>query len=102
MGTGCKKDDGKAVIKQQSADENYNWDSCRSVKVGTKAISETRSTASKLKNALPFSSKLNTSFDCKSASTFWLVVAYVDWISQADSTTEIFATAITLTEVIIN
>jgi hypothetical protein len=35
-----------------------------------------------------------------SASTFWLIVAYVDWISQADSTTEIFVTAITLAEVI--
>jgi hypothetical protein len=37
------KDDGDAVIKEQSANENYNWDSCRSVKADLKAISETRS-----------------------------------------------------------
>ncbi len=53
-------------------------------------------------NALPFSGKSKTSFGCTSASTFRLVVAYFDLIPQADSTTEIFATAITLTEVIIN
>jgi hypothetical protein len=80
------KDDGEAVVKRQTANENYNWDSCRSVKAGTKAISETRSIASKSKNALPFSGKSKTSFDCTSASTFRLVVAYVDWISHADST----------------
>jgi hypothetical protein len=70
------------------------------VKEDTKAISETRSIASKSKIALPSSGKSNTSFDCKSAFTFQLVVAYVDWISHADSTMEIFATAITLAEVI--
>ena len=77
------KDDGDAIIKQQSANENYNWDSCRSVKADTKAISETRSIPSKSKNALPFNGKSKTSFDCTSASTLWLVVAYFDWISQA-------------------
>jgi len=51
-----------------------------------------------IKNALPFSGKSKASFDCTSASTFQLVVAYFDWISQADSMTEIFATAITLAE----
>jgi hypothetical protein len=95
-----EKDDGDAIIKQQSANENYNWDSCRSVKADTKAISEMRSIPSKSKNALPFNGKSKTSFDCTSASIFRLVVAYFDWISQADSTTEIFATAITLAEVI--
>jgi len=86
------KDDGKAVVKRQSANDNCNWDSCRSVKADTKAILET--------NALPFSGKSKTSFGCTSASTFRLVVAYFDLIPQADSTTEIFATAITLAEVI--
>ena len=61
------------------------------MKEDTKAISETRSITSKSKIALPFSGKSNSSFDCKSAFTFQLVVTYVDWISQADSTTEIFA-----------
>ena len=49
-----------------------------------------------IKNALPFSGKSKASFDCTSASTFQLVVAYYDWIPQAASMTEIFATAITL------
>jgi len=70
------------------------------VKADTKAISETRPIPSKSKNALPFSGKSKASFDCTSAFTFWLVVAYFDWISQADSMMEIFATAITLAEVI--
>jgi hypothetical protein len=68
------KDDGDAVIKQQSANENYNWDSCWSVKADTKAISEMRSIPSKSKNALPFNGKSKTSFDCTSASTFQLIV----------------------------
>ena len=56
------KDNGKALAKQHSANDNCNWDSCWSVKADTKAIFET--------NALPFSGKSNTSFDCTSASTF--------------------------------
>jgi hypothetical protein len=75
------KDDVKAVVKRQSANDNCNWDSCRSVEADTKAILET--------NALPFSGKSKTSFDCTSASTFQLVVAYYDWIPQAASMTEI-------------
>jgi len=35
------KDDVKAVVKRQSANDNCNWDSCRSVEADTKAILET-------------------------------------------------------------
>ena len=69
MGMGCKEW-WWSCCQASICIWKLNWDSCRSVKEDTKAISETRSIASKSKIALPFSGKSNTSFDCKSAFTF--------------------------------
>jgi hypothetical protein len=54
-------------------------------KVETKAITEMIAARSKSNNALPFGGKSNKSFDNKSSSTFQLVVASVDWISNVIS-----------------
>jgi hypothetical protein len=54
-------------------------------KAETKAITEMIATTSKSNNALPFGGKSNKSFDNKSSSTFQLVVASVDWISNVIS-----------------
>jgi hypothetical protein len=62
-----------------------SWDSCWSAKLETKAITEMIATTSKSNNALPFGGKSNKSFDNKSSSTFQLVVASVDWISNVMS-----------------
>jgi hypothetical protein len=59
-----------------------SWDSCWSAKAETKVITEMIATSSKSNNALPFGGKSNKSFDNKSSSTFQLVDASVDWISN--------------------
>ncbi len=59
-----------------------SWDSCWSAKAETKAITEMIAITSKSNNALPFGGKSNKSFDNKSSSTFLLVDATVDWISN--------------------
>ncbi len=62
-----------------------SWDSCWSAKTEAKAITEMIATTSKSNNALLFGGKSNKSFDNKSSSTFQLVVAYVDWLSNVIS-----------------
>jgi hypothetical protein len=62
-----------------------SWDSCWSAKTEAKAITEMIATTSKSNNALLFGGKSNKSFDNKSSSTFQLVVASVDWISNVIS-----------------
>ncbi len=62
-----------------------SWDSCWSAKAETKAITEMIATTSNSNNALPFGGKSNKFFDNKSSSTFQLVVASVDWISNVIS-----------------
>jgi hypothetical protein len=63
----------------------FSLDSCWSAKAETKAITKMIATTSKSNNALPFGGKPNKSFDNKSFSTFQLVAASVDWISNVIS-----------------
>ncbi len=62
-----------------------SWDSHWSAKAETKAIADMIATTSKSNNAVPFGGKSNKSSNNKSSSTFQLVVASVDWISNVIS-----------------
>jgi len=58
------KDDVKAVVKQQSADDNFNWDSCWSVEADTNIGNECLTLQRQIKNILRLYICIHISVGC--------------------------------------